>query len=141
MLFFSSKNPLFTRVCIKCEFQSRNRDAFLFKKAFRLSFASYLSRFQSRNRDAFLFKSWSKNSVPIRRSRFNLVIEMLFFSSWTPLFARMPEKEFQSRNRDAFLFKATAKAHNKRVHMGFNLVIEMLFFSRFIARSTPVYIF
>ena len=66
--------------------------------------------FQSRNRDAFLFKDLvSVRSAPDTLHRFNLVIEMLFFSrpKMQPLKHRWGTT-FQSRNRDAFLFKITS---------------------------------
>ena len=64
--------------------------------------------------------------------RFNLVIEMLFFSSANTGLAVISYdsfKLFQSRNRDAFLFKwRCVDAQDTRI-VSFNLVIEMLFFS------------
>ena len=64
-------------------FQSRNRDAFLFKST---QFSALVSRhrpFQSRNRDAFLFKRDFIDELKGGENSecFNLVIEMLFFSS------------------------------------------------------------
>ena len=66
-------------------FQSRNRDAFLFKYASLEEKGIDNPQFQSRNRDAFLFK----------------------FSNAT---LKAKYTEFQSRNRDAFLFKASQQA-------------------------------
>ena len=64
--------------------------------------------FQSRNRDAFLFKSESLPAVSLASSCFNLVIEMLFFSSFSRSVVKKQGIKFQSRNRDAFLFKRPA---------------------------------
>ena len=75
-------------------FQSRNRDAFLFKYPHYADYIGWL-KFQSRNRDAFLFKT------------------MRTFASVSSGFM------FQSRNRDAFLFKSQDSVrynrHRKRV--------------------------
>ena len=49
-----------------------------------------------------------KNNIKRRSSgetRFNLVIEMLFFSSHVMVDEAQDMDKFQSRNRDAFLFK------------------------------------
>ena len=63
-------------------FQSRNRDAFLFKHVGFAEIDKHLVMFQSRNRDAFLFKgTWRWDRRPYKVHSFNLVIEMLFFSS------------------------------------------------------------
>ena len=63
-------------------FQSRNRDAFDFKRT-RACACQQRHLFQSRNRDAFDFKT---------------------FNAPVPSHATM---KFQSRNRDAFDFKST----------------------------------
>ena len=71
-------------------------------------------QFQSRNRDAFLFKYPDNLDVYLLVFYgFNLVIEMLFFSSfhWGP-FISGTLLMFQSRNRDAFLFKPTPSDNN-----------------------------
>ena len=65
---------------MEAAFQSRNRDTFLFKRDFTDIFLKCKGVFQSRNRDTFLFKSvqdWDENYLIVR---FNLVIEILFFS-------------------------------------------------------------
>ena len=87
--------------------------------------------FQSRNRDAFLFKSVPAYSQSSDSTvSFNLVIEMLFFSSrYTEPLCDNTNRMFQSRNRDAFLFKLRRFLMSSTIPIGFNLVIEMLFFS------------
>ncbi len=68
------------------EFQSRNRDTFLFKTACEKRLPKALSLFQSRNRDTFLFKSNSRSAEREPNTFcFNLVIEILFFSSLIPV--------------------------------------------------------
>ena len=63
------------------EFQSRNRGSFLFK-GFACLRATGFFAFQSRNRGSFLFKGVEPRQAPMYRCyRFNLVIEVLFFSS------------------------------------------------------------
>ena len=94
-------------------FQSRNRDAFLFKSTRDVYWHNVvLSMFQSRNRDAFLFKSSAHGFRGVdERPRFNLVIEMLFFSrANTGSIQSNGFIMFQSRNRDAFLFKRRHRA-------------------------------
>jgi hypothetical protein len=85
-------------------FQSRNRGSFLFKvnRGHELKF---IAEFQSRNRGSFLFKEEPSGKTWTSHS-FNLVIEVLFFSS---------NKEVWPRSN---------------INRGFNLVIEVLFFSR-----------
>ena len=112
-------------------FQSRNRDAFLFKHRGERFSRDRNQWFQSRNRDAFLFKSNKiAGGMGTKTKGFNLVIEMLFFSSErrdrTDAWA---DRWFQSRNRDAFLFKSSRRLKSARSQWSFNLVIEMLFFS------------
>ncbi len=61
---------------------------------------------------------------------FNLVIEILFFSSSTAQYGRLPLSFlFQSRNRDTFLFKIILSISKSPLVVRFNLVIEILFFS------------
>ena len=63
-------------------------------------------KFQSRNRDAFLFKRGLSHRPQAQTGHgFNLVIEMLFFSSCDWCENWIASVLFQSRNRDAFLFK------------------------------------
>ena len=65
-------------------------------------------------------------------SCFNLVIEVLFFSRYGT-FTRMSfgVSLFQSRNRGSFLFKQIMSVATSLLKScGFNLVIEVLFFSR-----------
>ena len=88
------------------QFQSRNRDAFLFKPSAFVIDAGTSSMFQSRNRDAFLFKA-----IIMHKPKRGFL--------W-----------FQSRNRDAFLFKFSGSGETGSTALSFNLVIEMLFFSR-----------
>ena len=139
----------------KIGFQSRNRDTFLFKYVAIPTASSDRDRaFQSRNRDTFLFKwgyvrsgefgvrvsisqsryfsfqdnfqalglspecrfnlaieilFFSSRQLPVRsrskRESFNLAIEILFFSRICWWFLPCPCLSFQSRNRDTFLFK------------------------------------
>ena len=91
-----------------CEFQSRNRDTFLFKYLQVITEQGERDEFQSRNRDTFLFKPLTHIASPggcdIIVSI--LTIEILFFSRSTV--SRSPPDNlslFQSRNRDTFLFK------------------------------------
>ena len=113
------------------------------------------TRFQSRNRDTFLFKLAGYEAS--LDDRFNLVIEILFFSSYAELlgksrccasfnlvieilfFSSIPNLKFlrqleyfwfQSRNRDTFLFKKSVPNAPSTQRARFNLVIEILFFSR-----------
>ena len=81
ILFFSRCSTSFVKAMV-WRFQSRNRDTFLFKPITSTISPSMLWLFQSRNRDTFLFKA-SRSASPIKqyRHRFNLVIEILFFSS------------------------------------------------------------
>ena len=60
---------------------------------------------------------------------FNLVIEILFFSSYATTGAIPTGYAFQSRNRDTFLFKSADSESSDADIAGFNLVIEILFFS------------
>ena len=61
--------------------------------------------------------------------RFNLVIEVLFFSSTDLLHQRRGINVFQSRNRGSFLFKLKRDFWHNWHRESFNLVIEVLFFS------------
>ena len=138
---------------VNYEFQSRNRDTFLFKEG-RISQPWVSPMFQSRNRDTFLFKKY-KTFVAAPEYSFNLVIEILFFSrkrgdAFSSAFAVMFQSRnrdtflfkgdtgggtiavsgFQSRNRDTFLFKSNScPSRCPFSHLSFNLVIEILFFS------------
>ena len=87
--------------------------------------------FQSRNRGSFLFK-YVDPSAPSegRIICFNLVIEVLFFSSSLSTAPRVRASSFQSRNRGSFLFKSKRANRSTAGNSGFNLVIEVLFFSR-----------
>ena len=107
MLFFSSIRAQRRAVGDQpFKFQSRNRDAFLFKDGSPCDRARRSDQFQSRNRDAFLFK------FKVAALGLGLFIQ------------------FQSRNRDAFLFKCVGTGGPHIELNSFNLVIEMLFFSR-----------
>ena len=123
------------------KFQSRNRDTFLFKKPLELIRNPLHGMFQSRNRDTFLFKVSTVSVIVADSDCFNLVIEILFFSS--PFFyiilCRLPDM-FQSRNRDTFLFKPSRSRQTQRCRLPcFNLVIEILFFSsqKWDSRARP----
>ena len=61
---------------------------------------------------------------------FNLVIEVLFFSSRDVFIHSFAARKFQSRNRGSFLFKGNRIVWATRANSSFNLVIEVLFFSR-----------
>ena len=134
MLFFSS---LTTRICgVMCVGVSFNLviEMLFFSSCHFGNTSSAASpdskSFQSRNRDAFLFKFGHQNFRNEIVWSFNLVIEMLFFSS--PSVSKMKSQsfKFQSRNRDAFLFKPKFQGVSCSLDPGsFNLVIEMLFFS------------
>ena len=107
MLFFSSREEV-GLAGTTVLFQSRNRDAFLFKRPLLFFWLTQwlLLMFQSRNRDAFLFKETATSLTLKGFQSFNLVIEMLFFSSGYGITLPSPGiHTFQSRNRDAFLFK------------------------------------
>ena len=96
-------------------FQSRNRDAFRFKRSQEAFFFAILASrwFQSRNRDAFRFKKLTEICDPTCTLN----------------------STFQSRNRDAFRFKhpeSQAKRLHQKFPYRFNLVIEMLFVSSIV---------
>ena len=118
------------RVKNDTSFQSRNRDTFLFKREVRAHIAWQDKAFQSRNRDTFLFKlgaaRWDQHGITVSISqsryfsfqdaalceyyrlylRFNLAIEILFFSRTHVVNLEIVRRRaFQSRNRDTFLFK------------------------------------
>ena len=126
-------------------FQSRNRDAFLFKNtAVHCRTQIGYLWFQSRNRDAFLFKvlSYSRREQG-HQPRFNLVIEMLFFSSAHPMQFIRHFGICQGFNLVIeMLFFSRAASERYRLSwipvFRFNLVIEMLFFSRMSVWSPRV---
>ena len=80
-ILFFSRIPITSASGITSEFQSRNRDTFLFKLKMWLTGMLAIGRFQSRNRDTFLFKCATGH------------------------LAGCAIRAFQSRNRDTFLFK------------------------------------
>ena len=106
-LFFSSERPIQLKKRMLVMFQSRNRESFLFKCELSECIVNAATEFQSRNRESFLFKTPLRPSSSQQRlsSRFNLVIENLFFSR-------------------LIVFKVTLAEV-----LRFNLVIENLFFS------------
>ena len=131
MLFISSILPeKASTYIVNVEFQSRNRDAFHFKKCRRIRDNPKKHAFQSRNRDAFHFKIHRGHCSNLAMHSFNLVIEMLFISSILKSAEEFNTASFQSRNRDAFHFKVKTKNEATLLLNGFNLVIEMLFISR-----------
>ena len=159
MLFFSSYDRRGYRQISLSGFNLVIEMLFFSRVRNELGTVKETTTFQSRNRDAFLFKSVQRLRVRSVRYRFNLVIEMLFFSRATIcvpgtassnmfqsrnrdafLFKGQTGRQssiggyipFQSRNRDAFLFKLWKMALILTQLWCFNLVIEMLFFSRFI---------
>ena len=73
--------------------------------------------------------------------RFNLAIEILFFSSRKTKSKFMEKRLFQSCNRDTFLFKSDIENCKSICSIRFNLAIEILFFSSATdwdhRRSTP----
>ena len=88
-------------------FQSRNRDAFHFRKKRNWLKRLSTTLFQSRNRDAFHFRGQE-----------------------TMERAQNHADAFQSRNRDAFHFRLAARLSAlARRASGFNLAIERLFIS------------
>ena len=81
-LLVSSKNPHAADAVAVAMFQSRNREAFGFKKAvYALHPVERFPRFQSRNREAFGFKVKRQSNVDVIVVCFNLVIERLLVSS------------------------------------------------------------
>ena len=89
-----------------------------------------LTMFQSRNRDAFHFRRGTRSRSALRSTSFNLVIEMLFISGLHCLVVCVRRLHvFQSRNRDAFHFRSLTKTRALALIRCFNLVIEMLFIS------------
>ena len=63
-----------------CEFQSRNRESYLFKLSSTRRWVR-ASKFQSRNRESYLFKDFAETGINDKSCRFNLAIENLIFSS------------------------------------------------------------
>ena len=118
MLFFSSKEFYFSRVWMML-FQSRNRDAFLFKKTRRYTLKYLTLRFNLVIEMLFFSRM---DSIPAKTHlipSFNLVIEMLFFSRLVSFHVAgvVSFAKFQSRNRDAFLFKRAVCCQAERVGM------------------------
>ena len=110
-------------------FQSRNRDAFHFRKDAH-QHASYNAMFQSRNRDAFHFRlpvtASAERSVWFQsrnRDAFHFRISQACDGSCGI------RGEFQSRNRDAFHFRSSLRQTMNPTDFSFNLAIEMLFIS------------
>ena len=155
MLFFSSIYFQATVEIVGTMFQSRNRDAFLFKLGVQSAKHPEPVGFNLVIEMLFFSSERIAYESVLLDMRFNLVIEMLFFSSniivgliewWNGGFNLVIEmlffssdsvasthsiwgQWFQSRNRDAFLFKFFWIARAVRCGNCFNLVIEMLFFS------------
>ena len=113
---FQSRNrdaSNFKRAFLRCKgerylflFQSRNRDASNFKHHITKRYPLDAAVFQSRNRDASNFKQTHAKRVSPHHESFNLGIEMLLISSPCGCEASVPVSyKFQSRNRDASNFK------------------------------------
>ena len=134
MLFFSRYGNSVASKGMRFQFQSRNRDAFLFKNSSEVhETGSFCIKFQSRNRDAFLFKMQSSYCKrPPRKFQSRNRDAFLFKKAFYDIdrIPRLRPRKFQSRNRDAFLFKAKNSLPPGCSYCRFNLVIEMLFFSR-----------
>ena len=135
------------------QFQSRNRDAYHFRRVLTTSPSTnrMVSISQSRClsfQDALsVCGVMSAIDVSISQSRclsfqgriyaarqagevrFNLAIEMLIISGHATEDKRKPSQQFQSRNRDAYHFRQDREARPNRHARGFNLAIEMLIIS------------
>ena len=87
--------------------------------------------FQSRNRGTSLFKLITLGGYRHDSEGFNLVIEVLLFSSHgnSQNGGLLMSDLFQSRNRGTSLFKKLYRVPTAGQHLGFNLVIEVLLFS------------
>ena len=103
-LIFSSLGRRTVSICSGL-FQSRNRESYLFKQAHFSEGLAVAIVFQSRNRESYLFKSVSVSRRVKSSWSFNLVIENLIFSRFTPNRERTKAIRFQSRNRESYLFK------------------------------------
>ena len=85
----ATENLLFSRECelvgliVDAEFQSRNRESFIFKSGISTNLRKGFSEFQSRNRESFIFKTQRVQRKPLDC------------------------QPFQSRNRESFIFKDT----------------------------------
>ena len=133
MLFVSSDRRVHTRHLLKLRFQSRNRDAFRFKKVVDVIHISEIMSFNLGiemlfvSRSDCLYHHDIPSHVSISESRcFSFQVRFAVGTSEIgfPL--------FQSRNRDAFRFKDTDTDVIEYVDVieCFNLGIEMLFVSR-----------
>ena len=87
-------------------------------------------RFQSRNRGSSLFnKNRFRLDINFSCGCFNLVIEVLLFSTFSKVLRYRDFSKFQSRNRGSSLFNAAALEWFNENKPSFNLVIEVLLFS------------
>ena len=88
--------------------------------------------FQSRNRDTFLFKF--RQYIELENGsasyRFNLAIEILFFSSGLWPVDYVPRCQVSISQSRYFSFQAPPRRRVVKVRPCFNLAIEILFFSR-----------
>ena len=103
-ILFFSRCVSAMKVLVNITFQSRNRDTFLFKM--RVGYEGFGQYHVSISQSRY----FSFQGVPIYfyiqdEMRFNLAIEILFFSSKPIAFSAALRNWFQSRNRDTFLFK------------------------------------
>ena len=112
--------------------------------------------FQSRNREAYLFKIWfSLSSTTTVSPCFNLVIEYLIFSSIPDDNTTTPDIDtFQSRNRVSYLFKDTLtftsgagtqtfQSRNRVSYLfkGVYVFLEKVEISKFQSRNRVSYLF
>ena len=113
--WFQSRNRdayTFKKACMnppptRAMFQSRNRESYLFKSQTRYMMR-IIYQFQSRNRESYLFKSVSGFRLFRKAPCFNLVIENLIFSRvGKKSLQKQNVSGFQSRNRESYLFKQT----------------------------------
>ena len=114
---------------LRCLFQSRNRDTFLFNSVIIGDETGGNVVFQSRNRDTFLFNTANAFISSQSRPSFNLAIEILFFSTFKHfLWARPQYTRFNLAIE--ILFFSTQSLARQQLGLGsFNLAIEILFFS------------
>ena len=114
VLLFSTQTVPSQSSDLDIPFQSRNRGSSLFNPTNPYwSFLALSAMFQSRNRGSSLFNTIVRTLSNRKESCFNLVIEVLLFSTINPA------------------------THRCRAHDRFNLVIEVLLFSTSVNRPNP----
>ena len=111
-------------------FQSRNRDAYHFRRTDGTQITHIFLKFQSRNRDAYHFRlNEILLAIQPRYVKFQSRNRDAYHFRIRIMRIPPPTHEFQSRNRDAYHFRTMVTIRPPTRPTRFNLAIEMLIIS------------